>query len=237
LSVLAACVAMAGVARPVAAQDGAVAAPPAPEAAPAETPPSAPLAETAPEGPPPARKGPPPGERIKPLRVPSAEEFNRLYPPAAARAGIGGKAQVVCVVEASGALRDCKLKSEEPAGYGFGEAGVKLASSMLVQVKASNGASFVGTNLSIPIGFRMAEPADRAPAPADAKSVEAPQKDASAPSGATAPSPEPVSPPRPPAPDLAPGSLWVVAGFAALMLLGMPLALFWPAPRRARRNV
>ncbi len=61
------------------------------------------------------------------LRRPSGNDLARVYPPRAAEEGIGGRATLICGVDGDGRLEACKIESESPVGYGFGEAILKLA--------------------------------------------------------------------------------------------------------------
>jgi TonB family protein len=60
--------------------------------------------------------------------APTADPLIMAYYPAAARtAGIEGAATLMCSFTAQSVLQSCKLTSENPKGYGFGDAALKLA--------------------------------------------------------------------------------------------------------------
>lgn len=65
--------------------------------------------------------GPPPFKE-----QPSKEELAAAFPQAALAKGVNGSAAAMCKV-ADGALQDCKLVQETPAGFGFGAALLSLA--------------------------------------------------------------------------------------------------------------
>ncbi|HEY1225593.1 MAG TPA: energy transducer TonB [Brevundimonas sp.] len=52
------------------------------------------------------------------------------YPPAAFAQGVGGVAVVRCRVTDDGAFKDCVVVEETPAGFGFGEAALRMTPVM-----------------------------------------------------------------------------------------------------------
>ena len=58
---------------------------------------------------------------------PISEEVRSYYPAQAAAAGLDGEATLQCNINPQIVLRNCRLKSENPAGFGFGEAALRLA--------------------------------------------------------------------------------------------------------------
>jgi len=50
-----------------------------------------------------------------------------FYPDRAQRMEVNGRAVINCGVTPQGKLIDCKLVSETPADYGFGEAALKMS--------------------------------------------------------------------------------------------------------------
>jgi hypothetical protein len=55
------------------------------------------------------------------------------YPPAALAAGVGGTATVVCKGPEGAPYKNCRVKQEAPAGYGFGSAASDLMESAYAQ--------------------------------------------------------------------------------------------------------
>ncbi|HEY8571657.1 TonB family protein [Phenylobacterium sp.] len=86
------------------------------------------------------------------LKKPTAEDLLSVWPAEAARRGIGGKATVACTVTAQGALRDCKVVSETPAGSGFGAAAIALTPQFLMKPATKDGIA-VASEVRIPINF------------------------------------------------------------------------------------
>ena len=54
---------------------------------------------------------------------------------------------------ASGAL-DCSVASEDPGGYGFGDAALRIARGMRVAPTTSDGRSVEGGHVRVPLTFR-----------------------------------------------------------------------------------
>jgi len=69
----------------------------------------------------------PPPYRPDWLRRPSGDDVASVYPMNAQRRGVSGRGEIACLVAADGRVYDCKVLSEEPAGFGFGDAALRLA--------------------------------------------------------------------------------------------------------------
>jgi len=61
------------------------------------------------------------------LEKPSADDLSRYYPDHAARHDISGRATIACAVRADGRLDRCEIRSETPAGEGFGQAALRIS--------------------------------------------------------------------------------------------------------------
>lgn len=77
--------------------------------------------------------GPGVGGRFQVLRWPTLDERRRAHPPAALRAGRSGRAELSCLIGLDERLSDCRVLSETPAGQGFGEAALRLATAFRVR--------------------------------------------------------------------------------------------------------
>lgn len=97
-------------------------------------------------------------------RLPEADDLQAVLPEAAKKAGVL-KARVVmsCTVVADGSLTGCRPTTEEPPGYGYGEATVQLARTFRLSVWSAEGLPTVGGQVSVPIRYDFT---DTQPAPA-----------------------------------------------------------------------
>lgn len=57
--------------------------------------------------------------------VPPAPD-ERDFPQVALDAGIDGSASVTCLAMPDGHVKDCRITTETPAGYGFGESAIRI---------------------------------------------------------------------------------------------------------------
>ena len=74
------------------------------------------------------------------------------YPEAAQRARVEGTALVDCAILPDGYVDDCKLVSEEPAGFGFGAKALEMAPLFKMKSPVTPGARSV-----IPLKFKLSQ--------------------------------------------------------------------------------
>jgi protein TonB len=79
----------------------------------------------------------------------------RFYPENAQRREIEGEASMICTINDHGSLSDCALKSEEPAGVGFGEAILRLGSAMRLPPTAKDGSPTAGRKFLFVLKFGL----------------------------------------------------------------------------------
>ena len=96
-------------------------------------------------------------------RGPQTIVLERYVPAAAKRYGVEGRTLVECVVAASGGLTDCVVRSEEPAGFGFGAASLRAAAGLALRPTGPRGLSIVGQRVRQPFHWKMVEEAPTAP--------------------------------------------------------------------------
>lgn len=96
------------------------------------------------------------------LERPNARDFARYYPEAAYQANVSGRAVLDCIVTADGRIA-CTVASEEPAGYGFGEAALRISTHFRMALQTRDGRPTRSGRVRLPIRFVLA---DEPPAPA-----------------------------------------------------------------------
>ena len=114
-------------------------------------PPAAPTANALSIAPNPTQSSPPPlhcpGPSQPELEA-AKKNLKRYYPERATRAAIPGKVVMDCLVQTGGILGDCKLVSETPEGYGFGEKALEMA----VLFKTKGGEC---SRVQVPVNFKV----------------------------------------------------------------------------------
>lgn len=90
------------------------------------------------------------------LKGPTPEDLMTVWPREALKKGFGGRATIACQVSLQGALRDCSVESETPAGSGFGAAAIALTPQFLMKPATRDGQPVVSAVL-IPVIFPTPE--------------------------------------------------------------------------------
>jgi hypothetical protein len=86
--------------------------------------------------------------------APTAEEMETAYPDQARRDAIEGSSVLACQVVKSGALKDCVVEAEEPAGAGFGKASLRLQSHYKA-ILAGEDDPLLASEVKIPLRWRL----------------------------------------------------------------------------------
>jgi len=89
------------------------------------------------------------------LPPPAQADPLRYYPEAAQKRRVEGAATLACIVTAQGVLSACRVEAEAPAGWGFGEAALKMTPLFRMKPKAKDGQPVAGRPVSIPIRFKL----------------------------------------------------------------------------------
>ena len=87
------------------------------------------------------------------LRTPTRAELEKSYPVALLRAHLGGVARLQCEISERGNVEKCHVLSENPAGFGVGEAAIALTSYMLARPELIDGQPVGGVTFLIPVRF------------------------------------------------------------------------------------
>ncbi len=86
---------------------------------------------------------------------PTGADLVSFYPKAAEKAGKTGMAAITCRVRRDGGLRACKVTSQDPAQYGFGEAALKMSANFRMKAMDQDGRPTAGAQVTIPIKFAL----------------------------------------------------------------------------------
>jgi TonB family protein len=92
------------------------------------------------------------------LVKPDGELIARFYPHKAWREDVEGRVTISCAAGVDTRLADCTVLSEDPAGYGFGDAALRLAVEMRMAPAIRNGLPVVA-QVRVPLVFALPEPA------------------------------------------------------------------------------
>jgi hypothetical protein len=104
----------------------------------------------------------PPVEIHDPLWIKQIDpnSIQKLFPEAAAKAGYKtGRGSVECTVAADGTLTGCAIATEDPAGFGFGDAAMEVAGVMQMSPWTKQGAPVEGARINLPIKFVLPDTA------------------------------------------------------------------------------
>lgn len=88
------------------------------------------------------------------LRKPTVDDLVTVWPKKAWARGQGGKATISCWVSVQGALYDCVVTSETPAGEHFGDAAIALAPQLIMRPAKLKGEPVVSP-VNIPFNFML----------------------------------------------------------------------------------
>jgi periplasmic protein TonB len=88
------------------------------------------------------------------LQRPSSQDFSRYYPPRALEREQEGRVMLDCLVDGSGRI-SCTVISEDPDGWGFGEAALRISRNFRAAAQTSDGRATSGGRTRVPITFRL----------------------------------------------------------------------------------
>lgn len=93
------------------------------------------------------------------ISAPSGQAIADQYPGAAEMLRITGEVTLDCTLTIESRVKDCKVIKESPAGWGFGEAALRLTSLFKLRPQLVDGAPTEG-QVKIPIRFQPPTPSD-----------------------------------------------------------------------------
>jgi hypothetical protein len=109
------------------------------------------------EAPAPGASSPPPIVSPDWTKVLPEASVQEVFPARAADAGVTtGRASLDCVVNGSGAMTECQVKSEEPPDMDFGLAAMRVASAMAVSTWTDEGFPAEGAHVKFAIRLNKA---------------------------------------------------------------------------------
>lgn len=85
-------------------------------------------------------------------RMPSGDDLAREMPQRAIDAGVSGRVVLSCTIVGGGRV-SCSVESEEPRGYGFGEAALRASRNFRMDTKMADGRGTQGMQVRIPVRF------------------------------------------------------------------------------------
>lgn len=89
------------------------------------------------------------------LERPNARDFARYYPERALERGQEGRVNLTCLVAADGRI-SCTVTAEDPTGWGFGEAALRISRHFRMAPATRDGAPTSGGRVNVPIRFNVA---------------------------------------------------------------------------------
>ena len=99
------------------------------------------------------------------LRLPTGNDVVHYYPEQARLKSIGGRAVISCKVSADLHVEACTVISEDPPGFGFGDAAIKLSKLFIMKPNGRDGTpAVIGASVTLPIRFEVPEPEPGQPA-------------------------------------------------------------------------
>jgi TonB family protein len=85
---------------------------------------------------------------------PSVDALQRVFPRAAQRGHVSGRAVLHCIVDAGGLLTDCTVIEETPKNAGFGNAALEMTAYMRMKPATQFGAP-IESSVNVPVTFKV----------------------------------------------------------------------------------
>ena len=87
------------------------------------------------------------------IAAPTRAQVAAAYPHDALGGSLGGKAVMRCKISPTGSLDACAPLSENPAGLGYGRAGLSLSPFFKVQINSANSDTISTATVDVPVTF------------------------------------------------------------------------------------
>jgi protein TonB len=89
------------------------------------------------------------------VRKPDPSQMSEAYPARALKNEKSGVAQIHCIVAIDGKLTDCKVVSETPLNYGFGDAAVRVSKYFEFRPKTVDGHPVGDAEVTVPVTWSL----------------------------------------------------------------------------------
>jgi len=89
------------------------------------------------------------------IRTPSRADIAEFYPPKAKKAGVSGRGVMLCSANPQGDIVACTLEDEEPKGYGFGDAVMRMGYLFKVAPQPKSQCPYAPMEVVIPVDWRL----------------------------------------------------------------------------------
>lgn len=90
---------------------------------------------------------------LDPNRLPTREDLVQVFPAKASAEKRDGQAKMACRVMQDGSLSACRIVSEAPPGYGFGQAAIALSKMLRGKPATLNGQPIGGAEIRFALAF------------------------------------------------------------------------------------
>ena len=112
---------------------------------------AAPVAATAGEPPPEALLA----NQVDWAQLPRGEDFARVFPDYAMRSNVEGRTELVCRITQAQTLDNCRVLSQAPVGYAFGQAGLALSRYFKLKPQQTNPRAVEGASVLLKLRFNL----------------------------------------------------------------------------------
>jgi hypothetical protein len=92
------------------------------------------------------------------ITPPSTAQIQAAYPARALDNQIEGDAAMDCLITADGKLAGCRIASENPTGFGFGQAALDLGADYVMRPRYIDGEPSGGAQVRLGVRFRPSDP-------------------------------------------------------------------------------